>query len=106
MIREQPRSTLERSSAASEVYRRQDDGVAGGEQGVGLAGEGVVGVDGLQPEAGLALSLIHIFEPTRPYQISYAVFRLKKKNNTRHRAFHFCLTLPFYSTFITHHSSL
>src|SRR5450756_2801386 len=31
--------------------------------------------------AGLALSLIHISEPTRLGMISYAVFCLKKKNN-------------------------
>ena len=29
------------------------------------------------------LSLIHISEPTRPYQISYAVFCLKKKTDIR-----------------------
>ena len=32
----------------------------------------------------LALSLIHISEPTRLLSISYAVFCLKKKNTTRH----------------------
>ena len=32
--------------------------------------------------AALLLSLIHISEPTRPERISYAVFCLKKKNET------------------------
>ena len=38
-------------------------------------------------EAALALSLIHISEPTRLGMISYAVFCLKKKNNkkTKHK---------------------
>ena len=34
-----------------------------------------------QKAIGLNLSLIHISEPTRPYQISYAVFCLKKKKD-------------------------
>mgnify|MGYP002804905267 CR=1 FL=1 len=33
------------------------------------------------PPVDVLLSLIHIFEPTRPYLISYAVFCLKKKIN-------------------------
>ena len=33
------------------------------------------------PGDGHRPSLIHISEPTRPYSISYAVFRLKKKNS-------------------------
>ena len=36
MIRRPPRSTLDRSSAASDVYKRQD-------QGVGLLGQGIIG---------------------------------------------------------------
>ena len=36
---------------------------------------------------GRRLALIHISEPTRPYQISYALFCLKKKqkNNTKNK---------------------
>ena len=34
-------------------------------------------------EMAQALSLIHISEPTRPLYISYAVFCLKKKNQSR-----------------------
>ena len=69
MIRRPPRSTQSRSSAASDVYKRQvqadavDDGAA-----VGLERAAVV----VQVHAGGAgdefvLSLIHISEPTRPY---------------------------------------
>ena len=70
MIRRPPRSTLDRSSAASDVYKRQ--GYVG-EQVVAVhvggrkrrldAGRVGIGVDRI---AG-ALSLIHISEPTRPY---------------------------------------
>src|SRR5665254_24334 len=70
MIRRPPRSTRVRSSAASDVYKRQ----------------------GAQPPTGRQqrrrrhiqvrdLSLIHISEPTRLLSISYAVFCLKKKKN-------------------------
>ena len=69
MIRRPPRSTLDRSSAASDVYKRQDQvfeltqahmlAVAHRTQAVGPGHEGRVGVIGL--------SLIHISEPTRPY---------------------------------------
>ena len=84
MIRRPPRSTQSRSSAASDVYKRQgeadarrrarDDGVFSYEHdafpsdGVaavdvqGLAGD-VASLVGQQEE----LSLIHISEPTRPY---------------------------------------
>src|SRR5678816_4211122 len=68
MIRRPPRSTLDRSSAASDVYKRQvypceicPDGGAVGQR--------------LRQN----LSLIHISEPTRLLSISYAVFCLKKK---------------------------
>ena len=81
MIRRPPRSTQSRSSAASDVYKRQDEDAA-------LLYDSVVD-DGefLAPEgtyifcAGAPgdLSLIHISEPTRLLSISYAVFCLKKK---------------------------
>ena len=69
MIRRPPRSTLDRSSAASDVYKRQV---------VLLQRAGRVRVPvpvdvvddellvALHPDA-LDLSLIHISEPTRPY---------------------------------------
>ncbi|WP_460379466.1 hypothetical protein, partial [Staphylococcus aureus] len=57
MIRRPPRSTRVRSSAASDVYKRQE------QRHVGRCWH---------------LSLIHISEPTRHAQISYAVFCLKK----------------------------
>ena len=69
MIRRPPRSTLDRSSAASDVYKRQvpvalSDVIAVGE--VPTAEE----ID-ILAKAGfrsiLLLSLIHISEPTRPY---------------------------------------
>ena len=69
MIRRPPRSTLDRSSAASDVYKRQVAHLLIGRRGVGEVG--VVGHeaddrrtcgDGVQ-----RLSLIHISEPTRPY---------------------------------------
>ncbi|WP_460379493.1 hypothetical protein, partial [Staphylococcus aureus] len=60
MIRRPPRSTRVRSSAASDVYKRQKPHRA----------ELVV--------RERLLSLIHISEPTRHAQISYAVFCLKK----------------------------
>ena len=76
MIRRPPRSTLDRSSAASDVYKRQPvgdlDTVAGGVVGVAL---GLVERVLLRQQAAIAivgvgrlpLSLIHISEPTRPY---------------------------------------
>ncbi|CZS11807.1 reactivating factor for ethanolamine ammonia lyase [Clostridioides difficile] len=88
MIRRPPRSTLSSSSAASDVYKRQIQEYAKGF------------VDGMQQiiendlpfivivendmakvlgQAIYALSLIHISEPTRQAEISYAVFCLKKK---------------------------
>ena len=69
MIRRPPRSTLDRSSAASDVYKRQ-----GGEHVV-LGGTndddvliGDLGDDTIWGDGGNDyLSLIHISEPTRPY---------------------------------------
>ena len=81
MIRRPPRSTQSRSSAASDVYKRQ-----------GLAFLAPLLVEAGLPDAAqsiyslyhpfchqLALSLIHISEPTRLLSISYAVFCLKKQ---------------------------
>ena len=69
MIRRPPRSTLDRSSAASDVYKRQGQGlqadgleVAGDMRVEAARGLGVVVLDLVQE-----LSLIHISEPTRPY---------------------------------------
>ena len=84
MIRRPPRSTLDRSSAASDVYKRQalwDQGEPsptymyrrGDPLNPGrLVGPGVLSVltDGKTPFAVAPpwpLSLIHISEPTRPY---------------------------------------
>ena len=70
MIRRPPRSTLDRSSAASDVYKRQGEFHGCGRREV---------VDLVEPwdrgDVGLGaggdevryLSLIHISEPTRPY---------------------------------------
>src|SRR5678816_1237994 len=68
MIRRPPRSTLDRSSAASDVYKRQPEL---------LPGEPAL--ESAWPYSWM-LSLIHISEPTRLLSISYAVFCLKKKN--------------------------
>ena len=70
MIRRPPRSTLDRSSAASDVYKRQV--VIAEEVGAIVRTtpeEVVVGELGVVHvlEADLNLSLIHISEPTRPY---------------------------------------
>ena len=70
MIRRPPRSTLDRSSAASDVYKRQ----AVEEPAMSLLVVdhlakrfgGLRAVDDLSFEVP-ALSLIHISEPTRPY---------------------------------------
>mgnify|MGYP003381681583 CR=1 FL=1 len=70
MIRRPPRSTLDRSSAASDVYKRQGEAGFRDDQpqvwsGVGefpdaICLRGIAGEDE-------GLSLIHISEPTRPY---------------------------------------
>ena len=70
MIRRPPRSTQSRSSAASDVYKRQLLGemehVLGGEVLAVLA-DPVVGA-AVEIEVPFAvLSLMHISEPTRPY---------------------------------------
>ena len=69
MIRRPPRSTLDRSSAASDVYKRQVNTVPN------VTGGYVVGTyNVINPELPAEqrtvveyLSLIHISEPTRPY---------------------------------------
>ena len=69
MIRRPPRSTLDRSSAASDVYKRQREADQERDR-VGIDGDAEA-VDA-EAETGVAqrgegLSLIHISEPTRPY---------------------------------------
>ena len=81
MIRRPSRSTQSRSSAASDVYKRQRSirqTIKGSEKLVTTLTRGY--------HFGLAemitqqdLSLIHISEPTRLLSILYAVFCLKKK---------------------------
>ena len=69
MIRRPPRSTLDRSSAASDVYKRQAYGGDGGEVCFNQFNENFI--IGETQNGGLFrtsnLSLIHISEPTRPY---------------------------------------
>ena len=69
MIRRPPRSTLDRSSAASDVYKRQVQGT--NDRLVHPVDDDrrrVVKVEHLVAAATeLDLSLIHISEPTRPY---------------------------------------
>src|SRR5678815_1393486 len=67
MIRRPPRSTLDRSSAASDVYKRQP--LCSIHQSC----------NSYVYYREYDLSLIHISEPTRLLSISYAVFCLKKK---------------------------
>ena len=69
MIRRPPRSTLDRSSAASDVYKRQEltaDSVGkfiAAAQADGQGNDLRLKLDYATKE----LSLIHISEPTRPY---------------------------------------
>src|SRR5678816_3026852 len=73
MIRRPPRSTLDRSSAASDVYKRQ--GGRGARSGALVAaGDGGVAGARRRDRRGSArtLSLIHISEPTRLLSNSYA----------------------------------
>ena len=70
MIRRPPRSTLDRSSAASDVYKRQME-----DRYRKMSKIGVRNIDGFNQRVGeaakkgetITLSLIHISEPTRPY---------------------------------------
>ena len=69
MIRRPPRSTLDRSSAASDVYKRQPMTDAGVPVG-GLSPDDFAVQEGGVPIDDFTiteLSLIHISEPTRPY---------------------------------------
>ena len=85
MIRRPPRSTLDRSSAASDVYKRQEEDCvlfsdredfiefkrACGEDDDGFNFEEFMEWQDVKNflgfERGEQLSLIHISEPTRPY---------------------------------------
>src|SRR5450756_3034713 len=100
MIRRPPRSTQSRSSAASDVYKRQavdgPRGIFADAMSVPTGGRMIQRTpnDPAWYKGGLYhddmplnvpglwfLSLIHISEPTRLGMISYAVFCLKKKKN-------------------------
>ena len=70
MIRRPPRSTLDRSSAASDVYKRQeqvDQGADAVDPEVVERSAGKARVEDVDRLSGQHLSLIHISEPTRPY---------------------------------------
>ena len=69
MIRRPPRSTQSRSSAASDVYKRQRLGYTKEKVGYTPAddhGPGAI-FEFSNSVIEIALSLIHISEPTRPY---------------------------------------
>ena len=85
MIRRPPRSTQSRSSAASDVYKRQMHGSRLKPCVLRIEGYRHPADNSRFPpefEAMLVLSLIHISEPTRLLSTSYAVFCLKKKKYT------------------------
>ena len=69
MIRRPPRSTLDRSSAASDVYKRQVVAHAWAidEVEVGRVEQREIREDRVGNREDQVLSLIHISEPTRPY---------------------------------------
>ena len=80
--RRPPRSTQSRSSAASDVYKRQVERAAALGIGFRIVPQDLQRRDHAVPRgrtADPALSLIHISEPTRLLSSSYAVFCLKKK---------------------------
>src|SRR5680860_1827298 len=93
MIRRPPRSTQSRSSAASDVYKRQplpstSPLILSGKSAAPQAHTLNVTLrlhDTTSVKYVLTLSLIHISEPTRRTPISYAVFCLKKKKNATRR---------------------
>ena len=69
MIRRPPRSTLDRSSAASDVYKRQDvmiDIDFGVNSTIEIHNNSLTGTVSILNN-DVSLSLIHISEPTRPY---------------------------------------
>ena len=86
MIRRPPRSTQSRSSAASDVYKRQgisrDCDIARGKI-MGTPDDGFLKIIFDNETNVVLLSLIHISEPTRLLSISYAVFCLKKKTRAK-----------------------
>ena len=70
MIRRPPRSTLDRSSAASDVYKRQREAfLLLWDECLAKLKDGATQPSGgkLTEKMNDALSLIHISEPTRPY---------------------------------------
>ena len=70
MIRRPPRSTLDRSSAASDVYKRQGlSQLVKQMSDPQMTGRltGVIKKINLEDQTEARLSLIHISEPTRPY---------------------------------------
>ena len=97
MIRRPPRSTQSRSSAASDVYKRQilsykiDRSTDGSTWTNVTTTNGNAYLDTVSESRKYYwrvgtmdnLSLIHISEPTRLLSISYAVFCLKKKTKTK-----------------------
>ena len=82
MIRRPPRSTQSRSSAASDVYKRQllarKDELKANLERMETKLRTLLEENGLKVSI-YSLSLIHISEPTRLLSISYAVFCLKNK---------------------------
>src|SRR5678809_1629217 len=85
MIRRPPRSTLDRSSAASDVYKRQAPPSARSWRASRRSGRRPGGTPPASSRSPPPLSLIHISEPTRQAEISYAVFCLKKKTKKRRK---------------------
>ena len=69
MIRRPPRSTLDRSSAASDVYKRQAVKAVekAGQKKPQIYSDGPYAYKKLLEQKDIDLSLIHISEPTRPY---------------------------------------
>ena len=70
MIRRPPRSTLDRSSAASDVYKRQTENSGAVTRNAASEVAGAIGAEFVEfdiREIVKSLSLIHISEPTRPY---------------------------------------
>ena len=86
MIRRPPRSTLDRSSAASDVYKRQVQGVGGGVAGEGV-GEGVaaeVEGDGVEQQGILdAVSYTHLRAHETVLDLVCRLLLEKKKKDDR-----------------------
>src|SRR5450756_2976783 len=95
MMRRPPRSTQSRSSAASDVYKRQparrEERSSSSDYSLRtLARHHQRGCDATEQDKTkisnrIYLSLIHISEPTRLGMISYAVFCLKKKKKNKNK---------------------